>query len=47
MPNANGEFQGQGWSRRKELSWDRIFNPKPKGPHVYMHPSKVTPVTKP
>ena len=46
MPDANGRFLGQGWSRSKELSWERIFLPKVRGPHIYMHPLKVTPVTK-
>jgi hypothetical protein len=29
MPDAQGNFKGQGWSRKKEQAWDRIFAPKP------------------
>lgn len=25
MPDAKGNFRGQGWSRARERAWDRIF----------------------
>ena len=25
MPDAQGNFRGQGWSRARERAWDRVF----------------------
>jgi hypothetical protein len=27
MPDANGAFQGVGWSRAREDAWTRVFGP--------------------
>ena len=27
MPDANGRFVGQGWSRAREDAWTRVFGP--------------------
>jgi hypothetical protein len=29
MPDANGNVKGQGWSRKREEGWDRIFGRGP------------------
>jgi hypothetical protein len=28
MPDAYGNFKGQGWSRKREAAWDRVFGPR-------------------
>jgi hypothetical protein len=31
MPDARGNFKGQGWSKGREEGWERVFGPKPLG----------------
>lgn len=28
MPDANGNFKGQGWSRARAAGWERVFGPR-------------------
>jgi hypothetical protein len=28
MPDARGNFKGQGWSRTREEGWQRVFGPE-------------------
>lgn len=30
LPSASGSFKGQGWTRKREEAWDRVFAEKPQ-----------------
>ena len=39
MPDAAGNFKGQGWSARKAAAWERVFKPEARKPAEAVVPS--------
>lgn len=34
MPDAAGNFKGQGWSAKRASGWERAFGQQPLCPHI-------------
>jgi hypothetical protein len=37
LPDSKGRFQGQGWTRKREEAWDRIFARHEREKALYDH----------